>query len=510
MASAGGGSYTEGDDQEVKIAVTGPDNSERKASLARLRVPLPAKLLSSYVLLLAVAAVPNFVYVTARLEHDLVADATRDLLDTAQMSAGVLAPLSPADRVARARDLAHMTGDRVTLFGPAGEVLFDSEPAAAPDRDPVEMRDAAATGRGTARRADNGADALFAAARLPVSREAGTPVVRVARPLAAVRSSTESLTRFARNIEAAAISLAIFLSVVAAVRFQRPLRRVIAAAKALGAGDLAARTGVSSNDEVGDAGRAIDGMAAEIRRRLANAGSADAVVAQLVDALPLPCVIFEVDGEVLSLNGPARAVLRLEGPNASRRLKELTASETFERALAAAEDDGEPEPIDVEVAPGAVVRGTVHVLKRPGVPPLYVLLGRGPVKAGVTTLPGVEGVRSLAFADLLKEAEGDASGSFAHAGVDLAVTGAPSVLVVDVGHRVQRALSACLSGCARALEGRQRTLAVDVTVDDTSVQLALEADLGRDALAQIRPLLEPLGGGVEVDTDGTTLRIPRA
>jgi len=99
------------------------------------------------------------------------------------------------------------------------------------------------------------------------------------------------------------------------------------------------------------------------------------------------------------------------------------------------------------------------------------------------------------------------------AGVDLEVNvnGAASVLVVDVGHRVQRAIATALTGCARALEGRQQTLNVDVKVDDTNIKLALEADPGKDAVAMIRPLLKPLGGGVKVESErATTLWIPRA
>lgn len=493
--------------------------SERPKSLlavTRLRVPLPAKLLASYVLLLAVAAVPNFVYVRARLDTDLVGDATKDLAETALMTAAVIGPLSQADRIGRVRDLARMTGDRVTLFGGAGETLFDSEPAPAPDRDRPEVREAAAASKGLAIRGPAGAESIFAAARvtssnIPGGRDEGTSVVRIARGLSAVRGSTEGITRFARNVNAAAISIAILLSVLAATRFQRPLQRVIAAAKSLGAGDLSARSGVASNDEVGDAGRAIDAMAVEIRRRLANAGSADAVVSQLVDALPIPCVIFEVTGEVLALNGAARTALRVEGPNASRRLKELTASARFEKALEAAEGDGEPEPIDVEVAPNNYMTGTVHVLKRPGVAPLYVLLGAGAPRVENTTLPPFEAMRTRTFADVLKEAETEASDAFTRAGVDLEINGSSAVLVVDIGHRVPKALAAALMACAQACSGRTSTLCVNVKVDDTNVRLALEADPGTDAIARIRPLLEPLGGGVRVESERSTLLwIPRA
>jgi HAMP domain-containing protein len=493
------------------------DDRPPKAALRLPRIPLPAKLLISYLLLLALAAVPNVLYVRSRLEKELVDDAERELLETARRSAGVLAPLNEAARIAHARELALMTGQRVTLVAGSGAVLMDSEtPPSTPlalKSDRPEILEAAAKGSGVARRVSDTThlETLYAAARLPVTRsDEGAAVVRVARGLASVRTSTEQLTRFARNVQAAAISVALLLSLFAAMQFVRPLQRVIAAARALGAGDLAARSGVSSDDEVGDAGRALDAMAAEIRRRLASAGSGDAVLSQLVDAVPIACVIFEVTGEVLALNGVARTAFRVEGPNASKRLKDITSSPDFERALEMAEGDGEPEPLEIDVG-GVRVRGRVHVLKRPGTAPFYVLLGESAPRQLATTLPPFENVRPRALTDVLAEAGSDAAGVLASSGVALEVGDAPAVVVVDVDHRVRSAIAAALGGCARAVAGRQETLAVDVKVESARVRLTMESDPGRTVVDGIRPLLEPLGGGIEVDHErATTLWIPRA
>jgi HAMP domain-containing protein len=487
------------------------------------RIPLPAKLLLSYLLLLALAAVPNFLYVRSRLESKLVDDAEAELLETARRSAGILAPLGDAARLEHARDLALMTGLRVTLVGRNGEVVVDSDTpnlgTIAPKTDRPEMIEAITKGSAVARRKSEttGVDTLYAAVRLPVDRDDGGAVVRVAKPLSQVRTSTEHLTRFARNIQAGAISVALLLSLFAAIQFVRPLQRVIATARALGAGDLAARSGVESDDEVGDAGRALDGMAVEIRRRLANAGSGDAVLSQLVDALAVPCVVFEVTGEVLAINGAARSAYRVEGPNASKRLKELTSSASFERALEAAEGDGEPEPLDISLeAPGGGgyaprVRGTVHVLKRPGTAPLYVLLGDGAPQVEATTLPPFENVKARPLVDLLGEAEGEAHAALAKAGVALEIADAPTVLVVDVGHRVRSAIAAAFSGCAQNASGKQASLAVDIKIEPTRVKLSLGADPGKHAVDIIRPLLEPLGGLIDVEPErATNLWIPRA
>ncbi|MBI1949606.1 MAG: HAMP domain-containing protein [Deltaproteobacteria bacterium] len=479
---------------------------------ARPRIPLPAKLFLSYLLLLAVAALPTFIYVRARLDSDLIGDATQELSGVARRGAAALLELPVAERPGRARDLALMTGDRVTLIAGGGQVIYDSEVRdLGSHADRPEVIAALAGSIGTAQRKSESthAELIYAAARLGAAGD-DLAVLRVARPLSRVRSATAELTGFARNVQAAAVSVALLLSLVAAAQFVRPLRRVVAAAQALGGGDLAARSGVDGNDEVGDVGRVIDSLATEMRRRLANAGSGDAVLAQLVDALPVPCVVFEVTGEVLALNGAARTALRLEGPNASRRLKELASSPEFERALAVAEGDGEPEALDVPLADGGAMRAHVHVLKRPGTAPLYVLVGVEAPVALATTLPPVDAVVPRPFLEVMSAARGEAGAALDKAGVGLEVSDAPGVLVADAADRVPRALALALGGCAQALSGRASTLCVDVKIEGTTVRLAFDGDPGKDTVAQIRPLLEPIGGGVSVQGGEATLWLPRA
>jgi len=216
------------------------------------------------------------------------------------------------------------------------------------------------------------------------------------------------------------------------------------------------------------------------------------------------------------LNGAARTALRVEGPNASRRLKELSTSQTFEHALRNAEGDGEPEPLDVDVAPGIKLRATVHVLKRPGTAPLYVLLGAESPRPEATTLPPFESVRPRPFVDVMRAAQTQIGSALQRSGVGLEVSSTgntrdpDSVLVVDVGDRVPRALAFALQHAAQSIAGRATTLSVAVKVEDTRVSLALEADPGKDAIEKIRPLLEPLGGGVVVDGGEATLWLPRA
>ena len=356
-------------------------------------------------------------------------------------------------------------------------------------------------------------DTVYAAVRLVSPNDQVLGVLRVARPVHAITAVTGNLTRFARNVAAVAVSFAIGLSLLAAVLFMRPLQRVIATSKALAAGDLAARSDVSTDDEVGDTARAIDAMAVELRRRLANAGSGDAVLSQLVDALPVPCAVFEATGSVLAINAAGRIALHIDGPHAGRHVKALTSSPEFQRAFAEAENDGEPEPITLEFE-GAVVHGRVHVLKRPGTAPLSVLLGEVPPaseSSGVSkSVPRLDSVVPRPFDAVLADARENATGKLGRENVQLEVSVIPTTLVACVEGRLETALTTALTGCTHGYGGRGGTLNVDIHVEDTHVRVVCDALPDPPSLARIRTLLEPLGGELHAGAGEVTLWLPRA
>ena len=70
--------------------------------LSRLpRVPLPAKLLLSYLLVISIGAVPTVVYMKARLHTELQGDAALRLGETVRRMARAIAALPPEARLAR-------------------------------------------------------------------------------------------------------------------------------------------------------------------------------------------------------------------------------------------------------------------------------------------------------------------------------------------------------------------------------------------------------------------------
>ena len=477
------------------------------------RLPLPAKLLISYLIVVGVTAVPTFVYVRSALQSDLLDLAEERLREGTRRAASGLMPYSDTVRD-RLRGVSAVIPQRVTLVAPSGEVLFDSDNTTRDNHAERPEVMAARQGRplvdvSVDRRisATTGKDTVYAATRLV---EDG-PVLRLADNVDVVITAATDLRIFARNIVALAVTFAVVLSFLSVVLFLRPLRRVIETAQALANGDLSARAGLVSDDEVGDAGRALDRMALDLRRRLANAGSGDAVLAQLVDALPVPCVIIEPSGEPLTLNGPARRALRLEGTNSRRRVQQLAASGRFKRAVAEAEADGDPEPCVIIAEDGTRFEGTVHVLKRPGAPPLSVLLGNETPDDAHTTLPAVDAVvDAVEFSTVLREARDRARPALTELGVLVEVDDEPGVVLADIGGRLVKALALVLEGCARGLAGKSELLAVDVHVEATRVRLCFEVAPSDGLIDVVRPLIGPLGGDILVVEGEVRLWLPRA
>ena len=109
--------------------------------------------------------------------------------------------------------------------------------------------------------------ANYAAVRIVGPDDSNLGTVRLSHPVKGLLAAAAHLRRFAGVILAVAMSLSLFFSWLAAFWFMRPLQRVTEAAKSLGGGDLSARATVRGDDEVGDAARALDTMAVDLRGR---------------------------------------------------------------------------------------------------------------------------------------------------------------------------------------------------------------------------------------------------
>lgn len=466
----------------------------------------------SYLAVLAVVAGPTFLYVRSALKEDLISMARARLDEGTRRAASGLMPFEDRALIDRTRQISSVLPQRLTLIAPSGEVLFDSDAAVVGSHADRSEVLAARNQRplvdvANARRVSDttGHDSIYAATMLVD----GGPVLRLADNVDDVTVVADDLTAFARNVAAAAISVAVLLSLLAAVLFVRPLQRLVHVARELAAGDLSIRSELTTNDEVGDAGRALDQMALDLRRRLANAGSGDAVLAQLVDALTVPCVIVEASGEPLALNGPARRALHMEGTSSRRRVQQLAKSGRFRRAVLEAEADGDPEPCVLILDDGLRFEGYVHVLKRPGAAPLTVLLGQEePTDQRSQLPPAEEPVVPRSFVDIIAEARERASATLAEQAVALEIDDEPAVLLAEVGGRLVHALVVLMEASAKATD--DEVMAMDVHVDETQVRVVMDVEVNKGVADVIAQLLVPLGGAVTLEDGESRMWLPRA
>lgn len=210
-----------------------------------------------------------------------------------------------------ARTAAATLEARVTLIGPDGVPVGDSEgTAAASPRERLDNRPEVAAAlrgqRGTAERADGAKGER----RLYVAVAAGAlGAVRVDRPLDAVLAGVEATRTFALAAALAAIALAALLSFLLAGRIAGPIVELRDTARALAGGDLARRPALSGPGEVGELASAMHRLAEALGARAAQYAAEDALVDATLEALHEGVVAVGPRGEVVRMNETARRLL---------------------------------------------------------------------------------------------------------------------------------------------------------------------------------------------------------
>lgn len=272
------------------------------------------KLFLTYLALIAATVVALTIGVGLTLRRhltDMVADDLRRELYLAvalqRESDGVPPP-------ALASRLGELSGRRVTLVGPDGRVVGDSE--VPPDELPglenhasrPEVRAALAGRVGRAEHLSGtlGAERLYVAAP-----GAGGQVVRLSVSLDDVDTT---VGRVQRGILGGGLVVLVFgglLSYAVSVAVTRPLRHVAAVARDLGRGNLSRRVHARHRDELGELGLVLDTLAEELQRRMGQLEGERAEMHALIDAMAEGVLALGPDGRVRRANRAARRIFGL-------------------------------------------------------------------------------------------------------------------------------------------------------------------------------------------------------
>ena len=215
----------------------------------------------------AVALITMFEHASQR--DWLIERESASLVRLAREAARTIAPLdsswqSAADSLDARFDL------RATIIAADGHVLADSRARAREmenHANRAEVTAALAGGSGTSVRRSRTVGEEYLYAAVPMVRDSAA-VLRLAQPLVVVRRTAESLTRLSTAAASLAVLVSILVLVYASGRFARRLQRLQVVARRIGQGEPGVRATESPADDLGQLGRALNEMRAELDARV--------------------------------------------------------------------------------------------------------------------------------------------------------------------------------------------------------------------------------------------------
>ncbi len=382
-----------------------------------MRVPLPIKLMISYLLVAGLIAIPSLWFLRRSLDASLEGVEVRELRGRVESLRDLLARVPDGNFDRAVRESAMLLGLRVTVVDRAGVVLNDSDVPQEKvvglenQHDLPEIMAALSGGFGSSRRKSAllGSVLLYGAVPLPgPGPMPSRAVVRVATRASVLHDAVSSTLLALRLAAGVSVSAAILLSLVAALFVSFPLRRMRDAARAFAEGRWITVKRVRTGDELEDLSTALEALGARLRGQLIEVGAQETLLLQAVRSVPVPAALLRPDGETLLLNGALRQFLGLTADNEAVRIEALTDSAQFRAARREAERTALPIELVLAVtgsdgaqqsgAPGAdgtqqsgapysdsaqqsgapyiegeKARGSLVPLCRPSGPPLWLL-----------------------------------------------------------------------------------------------------------------------------------------
>ena len=273
--------------------------------------------MASFLVVILAAAVMFDLLLGGAWETSLRSEIERNLIQKTQL----LAHRVETDRTHSLADIAAQEGQaagaRVTIIGPTGNVLADSEasPATPENRASAPEFAAALAGRvGSDQRRSATIGTPFLYVAVPVSGGA----VRLAYPLSDVEAVSQQVRRRLELGSALAFLFALVVAAVASVWSARRLERIVDVAARIAEGDLQARILETSPDEIGRVAGAIDKTARRVKQSFAEVRSSQHQLETLLNSMQDAVIAVSADGLVQWANQPMNRMVpqgtRLQQP----------------------------------------------------------------------------------------------------------------------------------------------------------------------------------------------------
>lgn len=325
------------------------------------RLGVRTKLILASVVLMLVAGIVIERFGTRELEALMLERVRADLnaelglIEGAVITAGesVERPV-PWDAVADR--LGSLAGMRVTLIDPAGKVVGDSS-VAADDLDAIENHAAREEiawarehGSGTSIRPSTtvGERLLYAAAR-HAKPEQGVGTVRIAVPIMGIDKAVAKARLFFLVGCGFAIAAAVGMAAFGAHLLTRPARELTEAALAMSAGDLSARAPAYAKDELGKLGGALNRLASELSRSIAELRMGRDRLAGILEGMNEGVLVLDADNRIVLANRALRGMTLVGEDSLGKSVIEAIRNAALQEALDAALESSEAAVREIEL-----------------------------------------------------------------------------------------------------------------------------------------------------------------
>jgi two-component system phosphate regulon sensor histidine kinase PhoR len=349
-----------------------------------MRVGARGKLFLVTLALLFASVAASEIYLLPTIEHDLTDRIREDLYVRLQLVAERAATYAqsaagPPDWDSLAHRLGNLARARVTFVQADGRVVGDSE-VLAKDLGALEnhrgrpevaaafdgqMTDNIRYSATTKRRM------LYAAMEVP--GDLGM-VARISLPLAWVDRAKADTRAVLLGGALVALLAAALLASIAAVVLSRGLRDLTSIARRMAGGELEARSRLESPDEIGELGRTLDHLAANLSRSVRELRDDRDLLGRILESMREGVLVMDGEHRILLANPSLREMLLLDSDVAGRSTIEVIRNaelqSTVEKALAASE----PLVGEIEVAGIKPRRLLVHASRLSGEPRALVLV----------------------------------------------------------------------------------------------------------------------------------------
>ncbi len=494
-----------------------------------MRVPFPVRVFLSYLLIVIVGTLPTYIYIQAQFPKNWFSFKTKNVAAQAHRLASLLSHYPLNHRLAELRTLSNTYSERLTYINARGTVLFDSAVSRVKQLEnhatrkelrllreeaaPREDFDPQIKGVGVARRLSKTADQnmLYVAVYLNPENGKSSDILRLAVPLESLNVLISSFLAVFRNSQATALSVALLLSLVAAIVFMRPLQRILAAAQALARGEYNVELGDMAKDEVGDVGRALEQLTLMLRKRLARADTAKVLLLQLIKSIPTPLVLFGSEGQVIGLNPSARSLFEDDAQTAEHTLSLWSSTAEYTQKLTESDDTGQPQKVKLYLPKTEKkVRGLLCALKHPTSKPFAALMGDVTGVKGKKKWPHPEDVTVVDVKSLLDDAVERSKTSYQLAEMNLRVPNEwPNYRLADAKGRLPVAFTLLLEGAILSPTS-QENLSLEYEEEEGKIVFLLNSRVPSFVVALIGQCVEPLGGSIKREAGECQLTLPKA